>query len=235
VERTAYVVGTALIASGSFHLGVLIASGTTWEGPLSYRKAATFGLSFGLTLVTVAWVTAFIDMRPRRRDALLGLFTAASVMETVLVTVQVWRRVPSHFDLETSFDTTVSMTLAVGGAVLIVTILGFTAAAIRASGTPPMRLALRYGFVVLVVALGTGAVMIAHGISLARSGHQQLAYSAGGTLKPVHGVTMHAILVIPGFAWLLERTGWSQQRQMRLTRAAIALYTLAIATVVIVT
>ncbi|WP_331857401.1 hypothetical protein [Amycolatopsis thermoflava] len=57
VERVAYVVAAALFASGLVHLVVLVASGTTWEGPLSYRKAMTFGLSFGLTLASVTWAT----------------------------------------------------------------------------------------------------------------------------------------------------------------------------------
>ncbi len=39
---------------------------------------------------------------------------------------------------------------------------------------------------------------------------------------------MHAILVVPGVAWLLGRSGWSQHLQLRVTRAAIALYTLSI-------
>src|SRR5437763_6401940 len=105
VERVAYLAGALLFVSGLVHLGVLIASGTTWLGPLSYRKAATFGLSFGLTLATLAWATSYLRMPDRARTLLLGAFTVVSVVETALVTMQVWRGVPSHFNFETSFDT----------------------------------------------------------------------------------------------------------------------------------
>lgn len=55
-ERAAYAIGAALIVSGLFHLAVFAVDGGPWEGPVSWRKAVTFGLSFGLTLITIAWV-----------------------------------------------------------------------------------------------------------------------------------------------------------------------------------
>src|SRR5438067_4786111 len=231
VERVAYVVAAVLFTSGVVHLGVLVASGTTWEGPLSYRKAMTFGLSFGLTVATLTWTTSFLRMRPATRDVLLGAFTVVSVVEVALVTMQVWRGVPSHFNFETGFDTMVSMTLALGGAVIVLTVLGFTVTALRTTSglSPSMLLALRFGLVVLMGALAVGAVMIADGVTLARGGNPQLAYTTAGGLKPVHAVAMHAILVLPALAWLLRFTSWPESRRMRTIWAAIAGYVLLIA------
>lgn len=231
VERVAYAVAAVLFASGLVHLVVLIASGTTWEGPLSYRKAMTFGLSFGLTLATLAWATSFLTMRSRTRTVLLGLFTAVSVVEVTLVTMQVWRRVPSHFNFESGFDSAVSMMLALGGGVIIATVLGFTVVALRSSSglTPSMLLALRAGLVVLVVSLGVGAIMIADGVSISRGGQPQLAYTTAGALKPVHFVAMHGILVLPALAWLLRFTPWPERRRTRIVWAAVAVYALLVA------
>ena len=53
LERAGYAVGALLIASGLIHLAILVLGGGSWEGPVSLRKAATFGLSFGLTLITI--------------------------------------------------------------------------------------------------------------------------------------------------------------------------------------
>ncbi|GAA4664804.1 MULTISPECIES: hypothetical protein [Amycolatopsis] len=230
VERTAYAVAAVLLLSGLVHLGVLLASGATWEGPLSYRKAMTFGLSFGLTLATLAWATSFLRLPDRTRTFLLGAFTAVSVVEVALVTLQVWRGVPSHFNFETGFDTVVSMTLALGGAVIILTVGGFTVAALRTTSglAPSMLLALRFGLVVLVASLAVGALMIADGVRLSRSGDPQLAYTTAGGLKPVHAVAMHAILVLPALAWLLRFTTWSERRRTRVVQAAAALYALAV-------
>jgi len=235
VERMAYVTGAVLFASGLVHLGVLVVSGGSWLGPLSLRKPTTFGLSFGLTLATVAWVTSFVTLRPSTRTILLGVFTAACVVETTLVSMQAWRGVPSHFNFESGFDTAVSMTLAAGGGVIILAVIGFTAAALRgATAIPPsMRLAVRFGLLTLLVALGTGAIMIARGVVQARTGSPQVAYTTAGALKPLHAVAMHAILVLPALAWLLRFTGWSERRRVRLVWLAIAAYTVLTAVVAI--
>src|SRR6185436_18942691 len=100
IERIAYVVGALLLASGVIHLTILAISGRSWAGPLSLRKAMSFGLSFGLTLMTIVWVASWLRLGDRSRTALIGVFTLASVVETMLVSVQAWRDVPSHFNME---------------------------------------------------------------------------------------------------------------------------------------
>ncbi|MET7993486.1 hypothetical protein ABZU76_21560 [Amycolatopsis sp. NPDC005232] len=224
VERVAYVVGAVLFASGVVNAVVLLASGGTWLGPVSLRKAVTFGLSFGLTLASVAWATSYVVLRPRARAGLLGAFVVACVAEVVLVTMQAWRGVPSHFNFETGFDTVVSMSLAAGGGVIVVTALGFTAAAFRSPGrmAPSMLVAVRFGLLVLMVALATGAVMIARGVVEARGGSPELAYTTAGSLKPLHAVAMHAILVLPGLAWLLRFTALPERARLRVVWLAVA-------------
>lgn len=233
MERIAYVIGAVLFASGLVHAGVLIFTGGSWEGPLSLRKPTTFGLSFGLTLVSLAWVTSFVEMRPRLRSRLLGLFTATSVAKVALVSMQAWRGVPSHFNFETPFDNTVSMILAAGGGLIIITVFGFTAAAMVGTRdmSPSMRLAVRFGVVSLMVALVSGAIMIGRGVSLARGGEPQLAYLTAGGLKPLHAVAMHGILVLPGLAWMLGFSRWSARRQLSLVLAATVAYAALIAVV----
>lgn len=222
-ERIAYAVGAVLFLSGAVHAVVLLATGGSWLGPLSMRKAVTFGLSFGLTLASVAWATSFLTVRPRLRTALLGAFTVACVAEVVLVSMQVWRGVPSHFDFETPFDNAVSMMLAAGGGVIIVAVVGFTAAALVEPGpdAPSLRLAVRAGLVVLLVALATGAVMIGRGVVLARGGDPQGAYTTAGSLKPLHAVAMHAILVLPALAWVLRFTRWPEAHRLRVVVIAV--------------
>ena len=210
-----------LFLSGLVHVVVLLVTGWTWIGPVSLRKAATFGLSFGLTLPSVAWATSFL--RLRARGLVLGAFLVACVVETALVTLQAWRGVPSHFDFATPFDTAVSMTLAAGGAVIVAVGLVCTVAAFVGAGAlaPSMALAVRAGLVVLLVALATGAVMISRGVVEARGGNARLAYDTAGSLKPLHAVAMHAVLVLPALAWLLAHTPWAEERRLRLVWVAV--------------
>ncbi len=227
VERVAYVVGAVLFASGLAHLTMLLISGGTWSGPLSMRKPTTFGLSFGLTLVSVTWATSFLHLSNRTRAVVLGAFTVACLFEVTLVSTQFWRGVPSHFNFETGLDTMITATLAAGGGVIVATVLVWTVAAFRAvaDARPSMKLALRFGFVTLLVALGIGAAMIATGTA-ARSTDPAVAYTTAGFLKPAHAVAMHAILVIPGMAWLLTFTRWPERTRLHIVQLGVAGYLL---------
>lgn len=235
VERVCYLVGAVLIASGLFHLAVFAVDGGPWDGPVSWRKPTTFGLSFGITLITIAWVTSFLHLGDRFRTFLLTVFGVACVAETTMIGIQAWRHVPSHFDMETPFNTVISMMLAVGGGVLIAVLVTFTVRAFGENpGVPPStRLALRAGFLTLMIALASGAIMIARGVVLVRTGHQQQAYSAGGFLKPVHFVAMHGILVLPGLSWLLSFTNTGESRRVRVIAWTTAAYAVAIVAVII--
>jgi hypothetical protein len=234
VERAGYRIGALLLMSGLVHLAILIVSGGSWEGPLSWRKPATFGLSFGLTLITIIWVGSFLRLGDRARAILFGSFTVACVVETALVTLQTWRGVPSHFNVETALDGLIARTLAVGGFTLVVVIVVLAVAAFRANPKLPASLgsAVRIGFVALLGAAAAGGLMIAKGMVLVVSGDEQAAYAAGGTLKLTHAVTMHAILVLPALAWLLSFANWSEGRRLAVVRVAAAGYLLVAGVVV---
>ena len=221
VERVAYVVGLALFVSGVVHVGILLVTGRTWIGPVSLRKAATFGLSFGLTLPSVAWATSYL--RLPARGLVLGVFIVTSVVETTLISMQAWRGVPSHFNFATPFDTAVSTALALGGGVIVLVGVVCTLAAFAGAGglAPSIALAVRTGLVVLLVAFAAGALMVARGVVEARGGQAQLAYDTAGSLKPLHAVAMHVVLVLPALAWLLAHTSWAEARRLRLVGVAV--------------
>ncbi|MFJ8792414.1 hypothetical protein [Streptomyces sp. NPDC102462] len=231
VERLCHAIGLLLVVSGVVHLAVFAVDGGPWYGPVSWRKPVTFGLSFGATLIAITWVTSYLRIEPRLRAALLTVFAADCVVEVGGITLQAWRRVPSHLDMETPFDTAVSMTLAIGGGVLVVLLTVFAVVAFRhrPAGPPGMAPAVRAGFAVLLVALASGAAMIARGVVLTRTGHQEAAYHSTAPLKPLHGVSLHAVLVLPALAWLLSRTSWSERARRRTVAVAIGCYVAAVA------
>jgi hypothetical protein len=228
--RVAYSVAALLFLSGLTHALVLLATGGSWQGPMSLRKAATFGLSFGLTLGTIAWTSSFLPLREKIRNRLLVIFMAACVLETALVSLQAWRGVPSHFNMETRFDAAVAQSLAAGGATLVAIIVIMTLAAFRhnAAVPPSFRIGLRVGFVTMLISLAVGALMIARGVGLVIAGNAPQAYATGGVLKPSHAVTMHGILVLPVLAWLLSLTDWTEARRVRIVRLASLVYLLIV-------
>ncbi|MGW7524641.1 hypothetical protein [Streptomyces sp. NPDC054783] len=231
VDRLCHATGLLLVLSGLVHLGVFAVDGGPWFGPVSWRKPVTFGLSFGLTLIAITWVTSYLRVGPRLRSSLLLVFAADCVVEVGGITLQAWRRVPSHLNMESPFDTAVSMTLAVGGGVLVALLTVFAVASFRHRPTGPagMPLAVRSGFAILLVALASGAAMIARGVVLTRTGHQEAAYHSTAPLKPLHGVSLHAVLVLPALAWLLSRSHWGEGTRRRIVATAVGCYTTAVA------
>ncbi|MFE2991576.1 hypothetical protein [Streptomyces sp. NPDC059262] len=230
-ERLCYATGAVLALSGLAHLLVFAVDGGPWDGPVSWRKAVTFGVSFGLTLIALTWVTSYLQIGARTRNVLLVVFAADCVLEVGGITLQAWRRVPSHLNMESGFDTAVSMSLAVGGGILVVLLSVFAAASFRhrPSGPTGMPLALRSGFAMLLVALASGAAMIARGVVLTKTGHQEAAYHSTAPLKPLHGVSLHAVLVLPALAWLMSRTAWNERTRNGVMRGAVACYAAAVA------
>jgi len=223
-----YGVGALLIVSGLVHLAILLGSGGSWSGPLSLRKPMVFGLSFGITLITMTWVTSFLNLRDRVRAAFVSVFGAASVLETGLVTLQAWRGVPSHFNVATAFDALVTRGLAGGGVVLVLEIVALTVVAFRPNTAVPasLRLAVQVGFVLLSAAMVVGGVMIGIGMRQVFAGNAAQAYATGGALKPTHAITMHGILVLPVVGKLLAATDWSEERQLQMMRLVATGYVL---------
>jgi hypothetical protein len=230
IERACYVVAAVLFASGLAHLGVQAVLGGPWDGPVSWRKPADFGLAFGLTLFAVTWVSTFIDLRARR--TVLGAFAAASVVEVVVISVQAWRGVPSHFNTTTPLNAAFAFSAAAGGAVLIVTTLALLRAAFRPSAASPgQRIAGQIGLGSLLVGLAVGAVMIAIGTPEARVS-LDAAYNAAVVLVPAHAAAMQGILVLPILAWLTGFTTWPSSTRTRVTVVGCAGYLVCAGTIV---
>jgi hypothetical protein len=218
-QRFAYVVGAALIAVGVGHLVAWLLIGGAWAGPVSFRKPTTFGVSFGLTTITLAWVAGHLRISDRARWLLLGPLAVADAYEVVWVAVQRWRGVVSHFNFDTSLDTGLFLAGGVAIAVtvtvtLILTVLAFTAI----QATPSMTLAIRAGLLILLVAQAVGGWMIQHGVGPASDGATTglTTFGVAGVMKVPHAVAIHAIQVLPALAWLLSFATLAERRRMSL-------------------
>lgn len=237
IERAAYLTGALLIAVGLAHLLVALRYPRPWLGPLSWRKPVSFGVSFGVVLISVTWVAGYLRLPSRRRALILGAFAADCVLEVTGITIQEWRDVPSHFNTESGFDSVIAFGLAAGGAVLVLTLGTLAGYALtgRVDAAPPMRLAVRAGFAFLLAGLAAGAAMIARGEQLIRGEHRlQAAYDTAGYLKWFHAITLHAVLVLPALAWLLARSRRTPETQHRMVTAATGAYAVTAAVALVI-
>lgn len=111
--------GTVMLASGAVHAVVAVVDWAPWWGAVSWRKPVVFGMSFGLLAWSAVWV---MRQLPVLRWGWLpaGLLGGGSIVEVFAITMQRWRREPSHFSYRTSFDAAVWSVMS--SAIILVTL-----------------------------------------------------------------------------------------------------------------
>src|SRR4051794_38753236 len=222
LERRLYALAAVLMASGVAHLGVQAVAGGPWDGPVSWRKPATFGLAFGLTLATITWLSGLLELSGRGRRAALVTFAGACCLEVTVITLQAWRGVPSHFNTDGPLNSALAYGAAAGGVVLVLVTAVLAGASVRRRPDVPiaLRVAMRIGLGTFTLALAAGIAMIAVGVAAERAGTLADAYAAAARYKTTHAAFMHGVLLLPGLAWLGERTTWSQVRRLEAAASA---------------
>ena len=222
--------GVILVASGLVHIGVWGVLGGPWEGPVTWRKPILFGISGGLTSLSLGW--AWAQLPWRRGDLRLARLTAwALVIEVGLIDLQRWRGVASHFNRATPLDSWLYDVM--GGLILLVTlvIIDLTVRWFRTRPpvTADMLLAARAGLVFLAVSCLLGIWASVHGDTQVARGMPPEIYGAAGVVKFPHGVVIHAIQWLPFIAWAGRRVGFSGRTRLLLVAAATAASSLLLA------
>ena len=217
-----FVVGTILVASGCFHVLVWLLDGGSLNGAVSWRKPILFGLSAGVTVLSLGWVAG--KLRRSKLDGfVLSAFSLAMLIEVGLITLQQWRGVASHFNSSTPFDAAVLNWIEW----LIVFATIVIAELTRRSFRPlpvarDMSIAIRGGMVLLLLSCLLGFVLVGYGNYQASQGLAPDVYGAAGVMKFPHGVPMHAIQYLPLLAWLLSVVGVVEIRRVWAVALALA-------------
>jgi hypothetical protein len=179
-----------------------------------------------VTTLTLAWIAGLLRYRRYVAVAVLAV-AVGSLVEVLLVTMQRWRGVPSHFNESSPFDAAVFSLMGLTVAVIAAGIVVVTVAAFRKfDASPAMVVAVRVGLVVLIAAQALGGAIIANGIGidLPPADTDLAIFGAAGVMKLPHAVTMHAIQVLPILALLLGGTALSAHRQRNMIWFASAGY-----------
>ena len=206
-QRFAYACAALLLVSAVFHGGVYLVDGGPWEGPVSWRKPIVFGLSFTVTVATLAWFLTFLHPRKVTGWTVVVLLAVTSVGEVFLISMQKWRGVASHFNEDTTFDALVfsAMGLLVAE-IALVTVFITVRSFVRIDAPASLTLAIRAGLVLMLVSQAVGGQMIAEG---------ENTIGAAGALKVPHAVTLHAAQVLPALALLLLMARFPERHRVR--------------------
>jgi hypothetical protein len=213
--------GGLLVASGLAHAVVWAVLGGPWEGAVTWRKPILFGISGGLTCLSLGWVWAAL---PRRRgDLSLSWATAAAlVLEVGVIDLQRWRGVASHFNRATPFDAAAYdfMTWLIIGVTVVICILAVRCCVQDVRLRPDMSLAARVGLGLLAVSCGLGIWAGWQGEIRRAAGLPAEMLGAAGVLKFPHGAALHALQWLPVAAWAARRAGVGERERVRLVATA---------------
>ena len=215
--------GAVMVASGLAHVPVWAALGGPWEGPVTWRKPILFGISGGLTALSLGWVWSLL---PRRRgDVALATATAwALAVEVFLIDLQRWRGVGSHFNRDTPLD---SWLFDAMGALIVAVTLVIADLTLRLLRTRPaipadMLLAARAGMPLLLVSCLLGIWVGMHGEARMQAGLEPTRLGTAGVPKFPHGVVIHAVQWLPLLAWALRAGRVAEPRRWSLVALAAA-------------
>lgn len=222
--------GLVLVAAGLVHVLVWLVVGGPLTGPVSWRKPIVFGLSGGITTLSLAWIVGALPAT-RERAAWVRIYVVTMAVEVGLITLQAWRGVASHFNTSTPLDTGIFAAMGVLIAIASLAMIRWTWLAWRHPvGDLAEQRARVQGMLALVGSLAVGQWMAAYG-SMVTAGEIQAAapnvYGAAGLMKVPHAVGLHALQVLPLLAFLQRRAGLPAARRARAVGLAAAGYGLA--------
>jgi len=215
------VSGSLLVILGGFHLLIWFTVGGEWEGPVSLRKPILFGISTGLTLISLGCL--FDQLRPLKSDAwLMRILSGALLIEVALITIQQWRGQASHFNHSSSFNSTVEYAMTFFIVVAFVLIFQITVRAFfYLSTTAEYQLALRAGLSFLVFSCLIGFLILWHGNNQIKIGQNPSTFGKAGVTKFPHGISIHSLQFFPLLCWSFSKLGLTMNERITSIRFLI--------------
>ncbi|HKY51807.1 MAG TPA: hypothetical protein VJP45_11185 [Candidatus Limnocylindria bacterium] len=222
--------GILLLISGLFHVVVWAANGfPSLQGPVTWRKPIEFGMSGAITTLSLAWVLGRLP-RSRLWDWVAAIAIVFFVPETVLIDVQQWRGVPSHFNYATPFDAAVFSAM---GIFIGIVAMGIAIIAARSflgvAGPPSTALAVRTGLLFLLVGQVLGGLILANQFGSDGPLANASIVGVAGELKVPHALALHGLQVLAVLALILERAAVSSRTALTAVASCAAGYALVLA------
>jgi hypothetical protein len=211
-------------AMGVFHAGAL-ATVTPWIKPIK----------FAISFATFAWTVSLILQELRCSQALISwvrrAIVASVTLEMLCLSAQAWRGVaPTASTTDWLIQQMTTAMVSVNTAILVGLLTAFCGNKnwIRTADRA-MVISIRLSIVIFLLGNAVGGYMLARGSHTvgAADGGPGLPFlnwsTIGGDLRIAHFIAIHAIQIVPLFAWLL----WQMTPQPALKQRRIAVYAVA--------
>ena len=210
-----------MILSGLFHLPVQLLDPRDWESPIGWRKPILFGISTGVTLVSLAWVVSRTLEKQAFAARLLASLTVAEVM---IITVQTWRQVPAHFNNGAAFDQFLANSIDGMLVVISLTIFYLTFLCFKkkfAETELDYGFSMRWGMAFLALSCVFGFGVAFYGNSMVENGRSPEIIAPHGVPKFVHGIALHALQIFPMWVFVMRKIGVNPANRLKSLRFAV--------------
>lgn len=188
-----------------------------WVKPMKFQASA------GLHMMTLAFVTRFINSDVRGKPVVYGLcwvLTLTAIAEVAYITIQAARGRHSHWNFETQFESLMYAGMGVGAVMLILgaAVIGllvyrYPVCAMGRGLRLGILLGMTLGFVTTLVVAGYMSQNYGHwvgGIQSDANGLPLVGWvRGGGDLRVAHFFAMHMMQLIPIIGWVADR--WSHR------------------------
>jgi hypothetical protein len=197
------------------------------HGPTSFRKAMTFAETGWLLCWVVGWLLPLITMRRWERNVVAGSTWTLSVVATAIMTLQVWRGIPSHYNFTTLLDGALFISTGIMASILMVGMVVLLRSALREQHlAPSVLLSIRAGTAIMLFGTTIGFLMsmnssgvwqgVAHLLET-RFDMQVRDGEVGGDLVLLHAIGVHGLNLVPLVAWLLSYSPISERTRTLIT------------------
>lgn len=217
-----WLAGWSLTSLGIFHILVWLVLGGVWEGPLSWRKPILFGISTGVTLISVASI--FDRLRPARFDSLIiRILSVSLVLEVLLITIQQWRGQASHFNHDSILNTSIeyAMTTLIVAATFVLVQITFRAFYFLNTARD-LQIANRAGLAFLIISCLIGFFILWNGNKQVLAGQDPSTYGKAGVAKFPHGIAIHSLQFFPILCYAFAKLGLSKNQRIGMLKWSIA-------------
>lgn len=211
-----------------------------------WLKPAKFAISTAIYMLTLAGILTLVPEWRRTRRVVEWVTAFVLVLEVAIIDMQAWRGTTSHFNFATAFDGAMFSIMGLAIVVQTVTSIAVAVALWRQRFTDrALGWALRFGMVITIMGASTGGLMTrptaaqledvrAIGRVTISGAHTVGAPDGGpglpgtgwsvehGDLRIPHFLGLHAMQLLPLFAFALRRRELTESTRVRLVVVAAA-------------
>ncbi|MDT0605902.1 hypothetical protein [Croceitalea rosinachiae] len=186
-------------------------------------KPLKFSISGGIYILTLGFLTTLYPFSKRKKNIITIIVSITLLIEIVIIIYQAARGVQSHYNISNPFDGILfaAMGILIAINVVIMVLFIFETIRLKLDTSKTVQWAILLGWIIVVIGSWIGGQMIsqmAHNVGVADGGAGLPLVNwstTAGDLRVAHFFGLHAIQVIPLFAfWVSKKWNTNTRNQL---------------------